>query len=131
MRSYFTPEQVEELIPIVRKKIRRLQRLQQAVALIEDFEIEAEDEELEYHYNFQLEKEFHRLNYQFYCQLESIEKLGAIVKDIEWGVVDFPCQFQGREILLCWQLGEPQLQFWHELEDGYENRQPIVNLNKH
>src|SRR5579859_5129119 len=41
------------------------------------------------------------------------------------GLVDFPCWKDGREVYLCWQLGEPEVSFWHELDAGFSGRQPV------
>ena len=41
------------------------------------------------------------------------------------GLVDFPSEMNGRHVLLCWRLGEPEVQFWHEVDAGYAGRQPL------
>jgi hypothetical protein len=51
--------------------------------------------------------------------------LGVVVKDAERGLVDFPSQRDGEVVLLCWELGEERVAFWHGLEDGYTGRQPL------
>ena len=57
--------------------------------------------------------------------VNGIHELGAIVKDPDSGLVDFPAVREGEPILLCWQLGEEEVGYWHGLEDGYAGRQPI------
>ncbi len=57
--------------------------------------------------------------------VNGIHELGAIVKDPDSGLVDFPALREGQEILLCWQLGEDEVAYWHGLEDGYAGRQPL------
>ena len=54
-----------------------------------------------------------------------LEQLGIQLKDRRLGLVDFPSEMNGRHILLCWRLGEPEVQFWHELDAGYAGRQPL------
>ena len=54
-----------------------------------------------------------------------IQAMGVLVKDLDTGLVDFPGQRAGEDILLCWQLGEDEVAFWHGLEDGYAGRQPL------
>lgn len=51
--------------------------------------------------------------------------LGIELKDPRLGLVDFPSENNGRRILLCWRLGEPEIQFWHEVDGGYAGRQPL------
>jgi hypothetical protein len=53
------------------------------------------------------------------------EELDIQLKDRRLGLVDFPSEMNGRHILLCWRLGEPEVQFWHELDAGYAGRQPL------
>lgn len=57
-----------------------------------------------------------------------VQSTGAILKDINTGLVDFFSINNGREIFLCWQFGEPDLAFWHEIEAGFNGRQPISSL---
>ena len=47
------------------------------------------------------------------------------LKDPRLGLVDFPSERDGRTVLLCWRLGEPEVQYWHELDSGYAGRQPL------
>ena len=57
--------------------------------------------------------------------LEQVQALGVIVKDLDSGLVDFPSVREGEGVLLCWQLGEDEVAFWHGYEDGYAGRRPI------
>jgi hypothetical protein len=63
--------------------------------------------------------------FAFATVLESIEETGAIIKDFNAGLVDFPHEHEGRIVYLCWKLGEDDLAWWHEIEDGFAGRQPI------
>jgi hypothetical protein len=54
-----------------------------------------------------------------------VQATGVLVKDLDTGLVDFPAKRDGEDILLCWQLGEDEVAFWHGLEDGYAGRQPL------
>ncbi len=57
--------------------------------------------------------------------VETVHEQGCLIKDLETGLVDFPTLFRGREVYLCWQVGEDGIRFWHEVEDGYRGRRPI------
>jgi hypothetical protein len=57
--------------------------------------------------------------------LEGIGELGAQVKDLEIGLIDFLSLFEDREVCLCWKLGESGIGFWHSLEDGFRGRKPV------
>src|SRR6478736_2940001 len=54
-----------------------------------------------------------------------IQALGVLVKDLDTGLVDFPGERDGQDILLCWQLGEDEVAFCHGLDDGYAGRRPL------
>ena len=54
-----------------------------------------------------------------------IQALGVLVKDLDTGLVDFPAKRNGEDVLLCWQLGEDEVAFWHGPEDGYAGRRPL------
>jgi hypothetical protein len=57
--------------------------------------------------------------------VEEIQEIGCQLKDIETGLVDFPTLYRGKEVYLCWKLGESGIGFWHHIEDGYRGRHPI------
>ena len=57
--------------------------------------------------------------------LQEIDAAGAQVKDLDTGLLDFPCVLDGETVLLCWKRGEPRIDFWHRIEDGFAGRQPI------
>ncbi|MCL6544199.1 MAG: DUF2203 domain-containing protein [Bryobacteraceae bacterium] len=54
-----------------------------------------------------------------------IQKHGCLIKDLDIGLLDFPTLYQGREVYLCWKLGEESIQYWHEVEDGFRGRRPV------
>jgi hypothetical protein len=57
--------------------------------------------------------------------LEQISETGCLVKDLDTGLLDFPCMYRGEEVYLCWKLGEEGISWWHRIEDGFQGRQPI------
>lgn len=57
-----------------------------------------------------------------------IQDTGVLIKDINTGLLDFPALRDGREVYLCWQYGEGEIAFWHEVEAGFAGRQPIENF---
>jgi hypothetical protein len=57
--------------------------------------------------------------------LERIEEAGAMVKDLDIGLIDFLAQYRGQDVCLCWKLGEERIEFWHGLEEGFRGRKPI------
>ncbi len=59
--------------------------------------------------------------------VEEITAMGVQIKDLEMGLLDFPCIVDGETILLCWKLGEERIGHWHGLEEGYKGRKPITD----
>ena len=57
--------------------------------------------------------------------IQRLDELGVQVKDADIGLLDFPAVRQGEPVLLCWQLGEAEVGFWHGLDDGYAGRRPL------
>ena len=57
--------------------------------------------------------------------IERIQSAGAQVKDLDEGLLDFPSLREGEEILLCWRLGEGEIEYWHGLEEGFAGRKPV------
>jgi hypothetical protein len=54
-----------------------------------------------------------------------IHEVGALVKDLDDGLVDFPATRDGEDVLLCWRLGENEIGFWHGLDEGFSGRKPL------
>lgn len=54
-----------------------------------------------------------------------IHEVGALVKDLDDGLVDFPATRDERDVLLCWRLGEDEIGFWHGLDEGFSGRKPL------
>ena len=57
--------------------------------------------------------------------LDQIEEAGAVVKDLDTGLLDFMTRYRDRDVCLCWKLGEDQIRFWHGSEEGFRGRKPI------
>jgi hypothetical protein len=60
--------------------------------------------------------------------VHSILELGVLIKDINTGLLDFPALREGREVYLCWQYGEGDIAYWHEVDMGYAGRRPIESF---
>ena len=59
--------------------------------------------------------------------VDEIAGRGVQVKDLDRGLVDFPARHpeSGDTVLLCWELGEPDVAHWHDLEEGFAGRKPL------
>lgn len=56
---------------------------------------------------------------------EAIQELGAVVKDLEQGLVDFPARRGDEDVYLCWQVGEDRIEYWHGTDEGFAGRRPL------
>lgn len=57
--------------------------------------------------------------------LAEIDAIGVQVKDLDIGLLDFPCAVDDEIVLLCWKYGEEKIEFWHGMEEGFKGRKPI------
>jgi len=62
--------------------------------------------------------------------LAELSNIGCEMKDFQSGLVDFVGRHRGHDVCLCWKLGEEQINWWHEVNDGFAGRQPIASLQE-
>ena len=129
-KKYFTMESAQKQLPKIKKSLLKLQNLKKAINAILSVRINPREigyeEFLET--NTKLNKEYHKLSYEFYKELENLEKTGCLLKDLELGLVDFYYRFEGRDVFLCWKLGEDKIMTWHEIGAGFPGRKLIIDL---
>ena len=69
-----------------------------------------------------------RLDTEIAALVSELNTDGIIVRDPERGLIDFPALASGRQVWLCWQLGEERVDHWHELDTGFGSRRPLIDL---
>jgi hypothetical protein len=57
--------------------------------------------------------------------IAEIDAIGVQIKDLDSGLLDFPCRVDDQVVLLCWRMGEPSIEHWHTVESGFQGRQPV------
>jgi hypothetical protein len=57
--------------------------------------------------------------------IAEIDAIGVQVKDVDTGLLDFPCRMDDQIVLLCWRMGETTIEHWHTIEDGFQGRKPV------
>lgn len=62
--------------------------------------------------------------------LAELSEIGCELKDYGSGLIDFTGRHQGRDVCLCWKLGEEKVAYWHELDTGFAGRQPVSKLQE-
>jgi hypothetical protein len=73
----------------------------------------------------ELDEQFERESQEVARAVEGLQGLGLLVKDLDTGLVDFPALHEGEEVLLCWQLGEDEVAYWHGVDEGFAGRKPL------
>ncbi len=65
---------------------------------------------------------------QMQAAVARLDEWSVQLRDIEDGLADFPALVNGRQVWLCWQLGEDEIHFWHDLTSGFGGRRPLIEL---
>lgn len=134
MRTNFTIDEANRTLPLVRRivsdAVRDYWRWQEKVRRYEEVsasrKLDQPDEEAE-----QLERETLQLAQDIEGYVAEIRQLGVEMKGLDTGLVDFPAEVDGRQVLLCWQLGEDSVRFWHEPDAGFAGRQPVESIEQY
>ena len=120
---HYTREEARELLPQVQVWLDRLVQLQEPLAgaagKVEELLSHGQDcggPTIERYLGIQSE---------FLEFLSEFKKRQILIKDVNRGLVDFPSILDGREVFLCWEQGETDIEFWHELDAGYAGRERL------
>lgn len=128
----FTVEQANAVLPLVRaitsdlvelsrEVVERRERLSLLTGRRQSGSQDLYSEELA-----QIEEELEKDKEQLQAYVEELRALGVEPKNGPEGLVDFPCQMDGRIVFLCWKFGEAEVTHWHELDAGFAGRQSLV-----
>lgn len=130
MDRSFTLAEAEALLPRITPLLEEIQRLRAEYVAGEE-QLEALQEKLQGNGHVsqpraqQARLAMARAVQEIERAVAAINELGVLVKDLETGLVDFPAERQGREVYLCWRLGEAGIGWWHPTDSGFAGRQPI------
>ena len=129
----FTVEEANRLLPAVRplienilENLRRLRSKSETVIRSEQLDPEAPD----LMQRLRRDEEIARLVGQIKGWVEEIQSHGCVCKGIEQGLVDFPCLLGSEVVFLCWQYGEPGVNHWHGIEDGFSGRRTLLEAGE-
>ncbi len=130
----FTLAEANELLPAVEQAILVLQDVVRRMGSIEDAlgvldVLGAADERSPEHPDL-LGRRAEREDAMraFNEQLDRIQQLGCVLKDVHAGVADFYGLKDGRLIFYCWRMGEDAIRYWHEIDSGMIGRRPVSEL---
>ena len=122
----FTPQEANELIPRLEVLVRKLQAsAKQARERAAQAGERANLEEMA-----RSDPLVRAVMREMSKAAEEIQDMGGFLKDIDLGLVDFPCDVEGETVFLCWQYGEPQLVAWHPIVEGFGSRRPLSGTRK-
>ena len=131
-QRYFTAEEANELLPEVRGAAEELVEHRLAARAVAAkraqlvTRIAGNGGDFDPQEPRELEEDFERETAAVAEAVARLERLGVIVKDADRGLVDFPAlRESGEEVLLCWQVGEDEIAYWHGLEEGFAGRKPL------
>ncbi len=130
MAHYFTREEAEALLPQVSVILRKIQdgrkSMQQTQEELYDLRLQAAGNGHHLHERIVKAQRDLALQAQMLRKLsDELDTFGCVLKDPDKGLIDFLSLRNGREIYLCWYLGEERINFWHYLDTGFAGRQPL------
>ena len=130
MTKLFTVESANRTLPLVRRIVDDLVR-QYGVwqRRLAECEVAAAGGAAQRDEAATLQRQVQTLAAEIEGYVEELASLGAEAKaPLDAGLVDFPGEIDGRLVYLCWRMGEPSIQHWHEIDAGFAGRQPLDSL---
>jgi hypothetical protein len=128
-KTYFTIEEANRTLPLVRKIVQDVvddyRRWKEALARYELAAAYQRSEAGESEEVVTRRREVDDLAERINGYIAELEQVGCVLKGFDEGLVDFRGRMEQRDVWLCWRLGEPEVSHWHELETGFQARQPI------
>jgi hypothetical protein len=129
---YFTPAEVEALIPILTEIMEGVMSAQAEATALQE-RIDTERQRIALSGGGVIDRGAWRadrarleaLTRRAQAGLDRILGLGGVPKDVGLGLVDFPHRRAGEVVHLCWKFGEREVRFWHGLDEGYAGRKPL------
>jgi hypothetical protein len=122
-KKHFTRDEARALLPQVRKWLEQLEHLHQRLHKFEQrlnsLMLSGNDA------GGDLVNDWVRAMADMQDTLVEFRRRDIVVKDIERGLVDFPAIIGGREVFLCWEKDEEDIEFWHDLDSGYAGREKL------
>lgn len=122
----YTAMQANRALPLVRRIVADLvDRFRSWEEAVRQVELTAHDNSLENPESERWQREAQRLAAEIDHHVRELSELGVEVKALDIGLVDFPGTLDGRDVSLCWRLGEHAVTHWHERDAGFAGRQPL------
>ena len=129
-RRQFTREEAEEMLPYLAPLLFKLRRVKQEHDAVQ---VKASEIAKRMRTNGHgladdlrsAQSELQETAAQISALVERISEMGCELKDVDMGLIDFRTEMGGREVYLCWRLGEEHISYWHEMDAGFAGRRPL------
>jgi len=106
---FFTPAEADELVSEIQRTVTHVMEIKKKSETIND--------------DTKMSNAMNNLE----SEIQKLEDLGCVMKDLNVGLVDFPAVRLGVRVWLCWKSGEKKVKFWHGLQEGFANRKPVID----
>jgi len=128
---YYSITEARVILPTVEEKLLKLMKVHKALDFLSNINIENEagNPEIDLMVT-KLNMNYYKKLYFYHKYLGQLLSMGVVIKDVQQGLIDFYAKHQGRDIHLCWKLGEKDITHWHEIDVGFAGRRPIDMLEK-
>ena len=120
----FSLNDANSMLPELRGKVGKLVRIYKKMKKISEYQKDTLDA-VKAAGNAPVHPIYFRFLENLHSTLADVTTLGCEVKDMETGLIDFPCRREGRIVYLCWRLGENRVSHWHEVDAGFAGRKPV------
>ena len=122
---YFTPQEASKLLPDIKPKVKELIERKKVIA-----SLHADVEKLTL-LGIKMPEVTEKASLldtlidQMTRKIAELEDLGVKIKDLDYGLVDFPADRYGDKVMLCWRYGESEVSYWHKLNEGFTSRKSL------
>ena len=130
MKSYFSVNDANKILPTVIKKFSYAKKMKTEVMKIEQQLASGITPTSSLEEYVIIKRKLNSTITNFYQSIEDLESTGVVLKGLDEGLLDFPAKLFDEEIWLCWKEGEIAIKFWHEKDTGFIGRKPISVSNE-
>jgi hypothetical protein len=132
-KKMYTPAEANAMLPLLRSILRDITELacdlRQREERLRKVRVPAGGGDAYGEEMARVHADFERDQQRLGEYIDELKKLKVILKDPFMGLIDFPCLLNGREVYLCWRLGEEEVAFWHETNSGFAGRKKIGEVS--
>ena len=129
MGVYFTPQDVNKILPEIQKQFSQIILLRNKVISLQEDLQKTANEGSKFSIFIAKKQELNRAVYRLCKDIEGLEKRGIMIKSVDDGLLDFPSLRFDEEVWLCWKYGESEIKFWHGRDEGFMGRKPLASAS--